>query len=90
MMKYAVGIFACLVCIGASIWGSVTYYPAHSRAVVEPAAPVGVETGVGPEVSAVVADNATTAAPARPAPVTDNYSSPMGTGVVHASFTVVG
>jgi hypothetical protein len=90
-MKYAVGIFACLVCIGASIWGSVTYYPAPGRAVVEPAAPVGVETGVGPEVSAIVADNATTEeTPARPAPVTDNYSSPTGRGVVHASFTVVG
>jgi hypothetical protein len=89
-MKYAVGIFACLVCIGASIWGSVTYYPAPGRAVVEPVAPMGVEMGVGPDGSAIVADNATTAAPARPAPATDNYSSPTGTGVVHASFTVVG
>jgi len=89
-MKCAVGIFACLVCIGASIWGSVTYYPAPGRAVVGRAAPVGIERGVGPDDSVVVADNATTEAPARPVLTTDNYSSPTGTGVVHASFTVVG
>jgi hypothetical protein len=88
-MKYAVGIFACLTCIGVSIWGSVTYHPARGYVVVEPAAPVGVERGVGPDGSAIVADNAATEAPARPTPVTDNYPSPMGTGAVHASFTVV-
>lgn len=95
MWKYAVAMAFCLVCLGVGIWGSVAYYPASSRAVVVSVAQERIETGMEPDTVPIVPDNATTVVsapvPAAPAsPVVDNYSSPTGTGVVHASFTVVG